>query len=685
VDRFYRALYSKLTLSDVGATSKDSILLNLLFRAIKHDPDATRARAVIKRLVQVALHQPAAFAAGVVLLVAELARSRAAIKDMLTVPEVAAAAVAAGAGAAAAVAGGAGGGTAAPVDKAAAGADSESEEEDGEAAEKEGDSKAAAGGEAFVLPTPEEKARALRLLQSMAVEGGDEEDGKPAAGKGAGGTDRTVSFDGPSAAAATAAAAAGTAAAPRIRYDPLKRDPRYAGAEASCLWELAPLALHFHPSVRKFADDVLASPGAPVAYGGDPLSDFTLMAFLDRYMYKNPKQRFGKGEGEGEDKAGAQAAAAAALLAAGDDAALSREQIAAGYAMVQQGVDPAALLAKGGAAAAGAGATSAMQKRAPKHGRADTEAPANTAEFAARDPGAVAEEDRFMHTFFRTQASMDALRPSAAKRRRTEAASDDEEAEGAAADGAHAAGEGDEAADSDAEEAEMDAFADKLADDLLRTAAGGADPDPDDDEWLDEEGAPAGDPFAAGRGAGAGDEEDDGGDDFGDGDEEEDDASEGGEGSEGEDGDEGLEEASEEEDEAPVAAGKGRKALANGGGGVFADADDFAEALAEEEGRYEAAFASRFGAAEGSASGSSSAGKKAAGPGAAAAAGKFGGPAVGAGGGAKGGKPRPGRGGGGAGRGRVGGFGGAGRGRGGSRGGSSHGGGSRGFRGGGRR
>ena len=45
---------------------------------------------------------------------------------------------------------------------------------------------------------------------------------------------------------------------------------------------------HFHPSVQHFARRLLD--GAPIEYLGDPLADFGTMAFLDRFMYKNPKQ-----------------------------------------------------------------------------------------------------------------------------------------------------------------------------------------------------------------------------------------------------------------------------------------------------------------------------------------------------------------------------------------------------------
>ena len=69
-----------------------------------------------------------------------------------------------------------------------------------------------------------------------------------------------------------------------------KRDPKFAAGAATRLWELALLRNHFHPSVRKFAEALQAEPRRPIAYGGDPLNDLTLMNFLDRFAYRNPKK-----------------------------------------------------------------------------------------------------------------------------------------------------------------------------------------------------------------------------------------------------------------------------------------------------------------------------------------------------------------------------------------------------------
>ncbi|XP_067681734.1 CCAAT/enhancer-binding protein zeta-like [Haliotis asinina] len=71
-------------------------------------------------------------------------------------------------------------------------------------------------------------------------------------------------------------------------YDPFHRNPVYCGADQACVWELEKLANHFHPSVALFAKTLLQK--SPIVYTSDPLQDFTLIKFLNRFVYKNPKK-----------------------------------------------------------------------------------------------------------------------------------------------------------------------------------------------------------------------------------------------------------------------------------------------------------------------------------------------------------------------------------------------------------
>ncbi|XP_077145233.1 CCAAT/enhancer-binding protein zeta [Ranitomeya variabilis] len=72
------------------------------------------------------------------------------------------------------------------------------------------------------------------------------------------------------------------------QYDPMNRNPLFCGADNTSVWELKQLSEHFHPSVALFAKTILEANS--VQYTGDPLQDFTLMRFLDRFVYRNPKQ-----------------------------------------------------------------------------------------------------------------------------------------------------------------------------------------------------------------------------------------------------------------------------------------------------------------------------------------------------------------------------------------------------------
>ncbi|KAI0050110.1 CBF-domain-containing protein [Auriscalpium vulgare] len=75
-------------------------------------------------------------------------------------------------------------------------------------------------------------------------------------------------------------------------YDPRKRDPQYAHASLSPLWELTPLLHHAHPTVSLLARQLLSR--QPLTSSPD-LSLHTLTHFLDRFVYKNPKKLKAKG------------------------------------------------------------------------------------------------------------------------------------------------------------------------------------------------------------------------------------------------------------------------------------------------------------------------------------------------------------------------------------------------------
>ncbi|KAL4948083.1 CBF/Mak21 family-domain-containing protein [Aspergillus filifer] len=86
-DRFYRTLYESLLDPRVATSSKQSLYLNLLFKALKNDVNVRRIKAFVKRIVQVlGLHQPA-FICGVFYLIRELEKTYASLQTLYDQPE----------------------------------------------------------------------------------------------------------------------------------------------------------------------------------------------------------------------------------------------------------------------------------------------------------------------------------------------------------------------------------------------------------------------------------------------------------------------------------------------------------------------------------------------------------------------------------------------------------------------
>lgn len=69
-------------------------------------------------------------------------------------------------------------------------------------------------------------------------------------------------------------------------YDPRKRNPEYANADNSCLWEMSQFLNHYHPTVSIYAQSLLDGEVQPKP----DLGLFSLAHFLDRFVYKNVKQ-----------------------------------------------------------------------------------------------------------------------------------------------------------------------------------------------------------------------------------------------------------------------------------------------------------------------------------------------------------------------------------------------------------
>ncbi|CAK7901282.1 ribosome biogenesis protein Mak21p [[Candida] anglica] len=70
-------------------------------------------------------------------------------------------------------------------------------------------------------------------------------------------------------------------------YDSKKRDPNFANADKSSLWELNQFLNHYHPTIAIYAESLLNGTQQPKP----DLGLFTLAHFLDRFVYKNAKQK----------------------------------------------------------------------------------------------------------------------------------------------------------------------------------------------------------------------------------------------------------------------------------------------------------------------------------------------------------------------------------------------------------
>ncbi|RHY34311.1 hypothetical protein DYB32_001289 [Aphanomyces invadans] len=230
-DRFYTALYAKMF------DPKHTLFLNLLFRAIKQDVSPARVHAMIKRLLQVSLTMSPAFCCAALFLVSELLQHNKSFRALIDQPE-----------------------HDLTQDDVAVAAKNETKSDDEDGSEQSSDEENQDDAEDADLEA--ERKRSAALLKSMGLDVAEEE--------------RAV------------------VKPPLVEnptpYDPRKRNPLYAGAEASCLWELQPFLVHYHPSVAQFAKQLV---DGAISYKGDPLNDFTLSVFFDKFVNKKPKTKDG--------------------------------------------------------------------------------------------------------------------------------------------------------------------------------------------------------------------------------------------------------------------------------------------------------------------------------------------------------------------------------------------------------
>ena len=79
------------------------------------------------------------------------------------------------------------------------------------------------------------------------------------------------------------------------KFDNTKRDPQYTNADEFPLFELSILMNHYHPTVQRFSKFIIENyKKETINYEGDPLVDFSLINFLEKFILKNPKMKSNK-------------------------------------------------------------------------------------------------------------------------------------------------------------------------------------------------------------------------------------------------------------------------------------------------------------------------------------------------------------------------------------------------------
>ncbi|KAH8293940.1 hypothetical protein KR054_006776 [Drosophila jambulina] len=236
-DRFYNALYVKLLdLNLINVGSKTAAhLLHIVHRAIHIDSHVARAQAFVKRLLQLTLYAPPHIAAGCLIVLHKLLRMR---KELV---------------------GGSG-----ASDEVAAAASKSIQPEDMDLDKFGSDDE----------ETYEDVKEEVEDVAASKVK----EEVK---------TETKSSWHHANVATAPAAETK-VREIDSCKYDPYHRVPAFAGAGYALRHELLLLRQHYHPTVQVFAEQILNQ--SRIDYYGDPLRDFGLPHFLERFAFKNPKK-----------------------------------------------------------------------------------------------------------------------------------------------------------------------------------------------------------------------------------------------------------------------------------------------------------------------------------------------------------------------------------------------------------
>lgn len=226
-NRFYSAFYKKLFDRQIGIANKRAIFLNLLYRVLQKDQSIIRLYAFIKRILQITFYFSANMACAILYIVSKVLQGRKDLKHMLLEPQ--------------------------RIIKI--------ENDVCEINDSLSDVE-----EVCVIDKTKNKENSI-MLSNITIGADNASETKSDIKEE---TDIKVDMQNLKA------------------YDPFCRNPLYAGTIKGFNTELEALSRHFHPSVALFANQIIQ--GEPIKYTGDPLEDLTLIRFLDRYVFKNPKK-----------------------------------------------------------------------------------------------------------------------------------------------------------------------------------------------------------------------------------------------------------------------------------------------------------------------------------------------------------------------------------------------------------
>ncbi|CAI4224647.1 unnamed protein product [Auanema sp. JU1783] len=236
-DRFYSALYRKL-FTPIPQNCYNQLML-LLFRVLKGDATEDRVRSFIKRLLQIATGAPPSLAAAILILVSRIAEKKPGVLV-----------------------------TKRNSDKVLTQVNFDDDDED----------------EHFVDIGVDGKPIVKAELKEEKED--DDSDVEEDNDNGAELKKKDITGKcGPSSKGGWLHKNTRTYRSP---YDPAARNPLFVDARSYPDTELLLLAKHYHPSVAIFAQQLIQ--GQFINYRGDPLEDYTLIKFLDRFAYKNPKE-----------------------------------------------------------------------------------------------------------------------------------------------------------------------------------------------------------------------------------------------------------------------------------------------------------------------------------------------------------------------------------------------------------